>query len=76
MYLCHNFNEKYHKVEDRTFFDILICKNGNIYWKHDVLAKNMMHIASQVWAGQKYSPLKIDKAPHIIRLFFALRLNI
>ncbi|KAI8083426.1 hypothetical protein BDF21DRAFT_415958 [Thamnidium elegans] len=54
-YVCPNCKEmklRTHKVDDKAFFNILICNDCNIFWNRDILAaKNMMFIARQIWAG-------------------------
>ncbi|KAI8062967.1 hypothetical protein BDF21DRAFT_428408 [Thamnidium elegans] len=49
---CKEMKLRTHKVDDKSFFNILICNDCNIFWNRDILAaKNIMFIARQIWAG-------------------------
>ncbi|CEG81642.1 hypothetical protein RMATCC62417_15815 [Rhizopus microsporus] len=65
---CHQRNLKHHTAQERTFYNILICNDCNIFWNLDVLAaKNMMFISTQLWSGNERPNIfsrQQDNAPH------------
>ncbi|KAI7899331.1 uncharacterized protein BX663DRAFT_489226 [Cokeromyces recurvatus] len=52
---CKEMKLRTHRVDDKSFFNILICNVCNILWNRDILAakKNMMFIACQIWANME-----------------------
>ncbi|CEG76410.1 hypothetical protein RMATCC62417_11309 [Rhizopus microsporus] len=51
---CKEMKLRNHKAEDKSFFNVLICNNCNIFWNRDVLiSKNMLFIATQIWTGME-----------------------
>ncbi|CEG63941.1 hypothetical protein RMATCC62417_01005 [Rhizopus microsporus] len=43
---CHQRNLRHHTVQERTFYNVLICNDCNILWNRDVLAAKYMMLIS------------------------------